>query len=82
MGASGPRKVRRDAREKLWARQHPDAGDKGEFRHLAFLAWARPAARDTVSADRCREIHAVATENLANLGEYGVTDAKLVALQA
>jgi hypothetical protein len=46
MGASGPRKVRRDAREKLRARQHPDAGDKGEFRHLAFWAWGRPAARD------------------------------------
>ena len=38
--------------------------------------------RDTISADRCRDILAVATENVAKLGDYGVTSAKLTALQA
>jgi len=37
--------------------------------------------RDTAAADLARSIHAVATANLANLGPYGVTDAKLAALQ-
>ena len=38
--------------------------------------------RDAACADRCREIHLAATENVAKLGEYGVTPERLVALQA
>ena len=38
--------------------------------------------RDIISADRCRDILAAATENLAKLGDYGVTSAKLTAVQA
>ena len=38
--------------------------------------------RDIISADRCRDILAAATENLAKLGDYGVTSAKLTAIQA
>ena len=37
--------------------------------------------RDTMGADRCREILAAATENVAKLADYGVTPAKLAALQ-
>ena len=38
--------------------------------------------RDTVAADIARNVHAAATANLANLGAYGVTAAKLAALKA
>ena len=38
--------------------------------------------RDTLAADKARNIHAAATANLANLAPYGVTAAKLTALKA
>ena len=38
--------------------------------------------RDTAAADLARSIHAAASANLANLGPYGVTDAKLTALKS
>ncbi len=37
--------------------------------------------RDTAAADTARNVHAAATANLANLGSYGVTAAKLTALK-
>jgi hypothetical protein len=38
--------------------------------------------RDTLAADTARNVHTAATANLANLGSYGVTAAKLTALKA
>ena len=38
--------------------------------------------RDTIAADNARNVHAAATANLANLGPFGVTAAKLTALKA
>ncbi|MBI4327987.1 MAG: hypothetical protein HY674_22380 [Chloroflexi bacterium] len=37
--------------------------------------------RDTTAADTARNVHAAATANLANLGSYGITAAKLTALK-
>ena len=37
--------------------------------------------RDTIAADNARNVHATATANLANLGPFGVTAAKLTALK-
>ena len=37
--------------------------------------------RDRASAEKCQNVHKAATENLASLGQHGVTAAKLTKLQ-
>ena len=39
------------------------------------------APRDAIGTDRCQEIQQAAAENIAKLADYGVTPAKLAALQ-
>ena len=49
---------------------------KVDFSYSSLLA-----GRDRASAEKCQNVHKSATENLASLGEHGVTAAKLKALQ-
>jgi len=55
----------------------------GEVKNLDLLkrvSYSRTelgAARDTVSADRCRDIYAAAQENIAVLPDYGITSDSL-----
>jgi hypothetical protein len=50
-------------------------------KRVSYSRTALTSGRDTVSADRCRDILAAATENIAKLTDYGVTSVKITAFQ-
>jgi len=54
-----------------------ELADKVDFSYSDLLA-----GRDRASAEKCQNVHKAATDNLASLGQHGVTVAKLTELQA
>lgn len=58
-----------------------DASDMELADNVGFSRSALLGGRDRSSAEKCQTIHRLATENVEDLAEHGVTAAKLKALQ-
>jgi hypothetical protein len=63
---------------RAWAVSTRNNELAGKVNYSFTTLWTGPA---TASANRCQNIHALATEHLASLGDHGITAQKLQRLQ-